>query len=393
MCAHSARRLTLALSATFISALAGCSPDSTPTAPARSAEPDLVRSAFLLTIDVGSGRITVGRPAARTVNAEGPQLSLLGSEAVALEATACTWSAASKSKQKRCTFDLTIRNQLASTDLMAPTTFPQPPQGSTGILVFPYVAAALGVPGGGAVPTDDWDNAPANFFDDFGGCGGKSSGCYRSETYPGPLYGGAASAPRTVGFDVDKNSHSVSVYVVVAADLRENPLQTVRLSASDEACGYLTELGDQIVLGTASDIRFGDDLNTGTSGRGFCSFALPASTIHVEAAMLEVHQTMVLSTPYQNAAAVVDHLDIGSTLDISDWDRGSISAAFGTISSDATLGRKALDVTDAVKFDVAFSRTNTQFRFRFPIVVKGVAVFAGPNQANAPELVLSYRNP
>ena len=82
---------------------------------------------------------------------------------------------------------------------MTPTTFPKPPQGE-GLLVFPYTAAALGVPGGGAVPNALWDEAPINFFNDFGGCaGGKTSDCYRWERYSSPLAAGETSAARTSG--------------------------------------------------------------------------------------------------------------------------------------------------------------------------------------------------
>jgi hypothetical protein len=64
------------------------------------------------------------------------------------------------------------------------------------------------------------------------------------------------------------------------------------------------------------------------------------------------------------------------------------------ISSDATLGTKTLDVKAELQNDVLNARAASQFRFRLvPSFVDGIAVFAGPAQAGAPELVLSYRKP
>lgn len=386
---RSARHLAFALSATLVTALAGCASDRAPTGPAAVAPPELGRAAFLLTIDVASGHITVGRPAVQSSRSEGPALSLVGSEAIALQATACTWGVAANPRQKRCTFGLAIQNQLSSTDLTTPTTFPQPTLGVNGILVFPYVAASLGVPGGGATPTADWDNPPANFFNDFGGCGAKSSDCYRSETFPVPLYGGETSPSRTVGFDVDKNAHSVSVYVVVAADLRDNPVQTVRLAATEDLCGYLLDLGSHVELGEFPEIRVGDE--SGLFARGFCSFRLPPPPIRVEAATLALYQTNVFALPYEYGRIEVDHLDFGGTLDPADFLLSGFQA--GVISSDPTLGTKTLDVKTEVQSDYVYARMNSQFRFVLVPYYGGVAVFAGPGQAGAPELILSYRRP
>jgi hypothetical protein len=219
-----------ALAAAILALAAACADDRAPTAP-DAPPPDFAAMAHKLTIDVATGRITVAGPPGPASAPGGARLafSLIGAEAVEMKASDCTFSSITgSSKQKRCTFQLTLTNKLEFTDLVTPTTFPRPPQGTTGILVFPYTAAALGVPGGAAVPSPDWDNAPRNFFNDFGSCsGGKTSDCYRWEGFDGPLYAGTTSESHTVGFDVDKNAHSVRVDIVVAADLRDNPLTTL----------------------------------------------------------------------------------------------------------------------------------------------------------------------
>ena len=166
--------LTLALAAACSSE--PTSPDTRPTEPA-----DLSRTAFLLTIDVASGRVTVGRPQQASRSSAGPagrpSFSLIGSDAISLHAGNCTFSSIpNNSKLKSCSMTLSIENRLASTDLVSPTSFPKPPAGVSGILVFPYTVASLSVTGGTAVPNALWDGAPANFFNDFSGCAsGKTS--------------------------------------------------------------------------------------------------------------------------------------------------------------------------------------------------------------------------
>ncbi|MGH7581103.1 MAG: hypothetical protein ACREM9_13065, partial [Gemmatimonadales bacterium] len=127
-----------------LAAAMACSPDSPATGPEfPTAPPDLAESAYELRIDVASGRITVTAPPAlvRVVPATGSTManSLLGRDAVRLHPTDCSFSVIpNNSKQKRCTLNLAIENLLQFTDLVTPTTFPRPPQGTTGLLVFPY---------------------------------------------------------------------------------------------------------------------------------------------------------------------------------------------------------------------------------------------------------------
>jgi hypothetical protein len=173
--------------AVFVALVAAtaCAPDNHPTMPDAGPPPGMARATFLLTIDVATGVITVGGPGGEAAGQSGATMSLVGDDAVGLQASNCTWTNIAQNK-KRCTFDLALANRLSETDLVTPATFPRAPDGANGILVFPFSSAALGVPGASASPSPDWDHAPANFFNDFSGCSGKTSDCYRYETFPGP---------------------------------------------------------------------------------------------------------------------------------------------------------------------------------------------------------------
>jgi hypothetical protein len=393
-----------ALTVAILALAAACAPDQGPSAPeSPGAPPDLAGSAFRLTIDVASGRVEVAapRPAASTA-AAGPSFSLIGSDGVEFRGTgtngsiSCSWtSIPTNSKQKRCTFDFTLTNRLQFTDLVTPTSFPRPPQGTMGILVFPYTAAALGVPGGGATPSPDWDNAPANFFNDFGGCGGgKTSDCYRWERFTAPLYAGTTSEVHTVGFHVDKAAQSVSAYIVVAADLRDNPVQSATLTGRADLCGTWHQFDDQadpgnLIVGAQSDDEF----------RGLCGFSLAVlNGKSLVSATLDVKQRGVSGSPYDELGnVVVDHAEydpfsVGDHIAVT-----SLQSNIGTLSTDPELEHKTLDVLTAVEDDLLNGRRTSQFALRFDqahhISPVAFALFDGVGTADEPTLVIRYRNP
>jgi hypothetical protein len=69
---------------------------------------------FELTIDVATGQVTVARPGTRAMPG-GPSFSLLGAEAVGIQATACTFSAIpNNTKLKRCEGACVAARPLAS---------------------------------------------------------------------------------------------------------------------------------------------------------------------------------------------------------------------------------------------------------------------------------------
>jgi hypothetical protein len=260
--------------------------------------------------------------------------------------------------------------------------------------VFPFAAAALGVPGGSAIPSTDWDNEPANFFNDFGGCSGKSSDCYRSETYAAPLHGGEMTEYRTVGFDVDRNAHSVSVYIVVAADLRDNPIHETTMLPGAMQCGVVERRdGAETSINVAGDLfsaGFFDDGNRTITWRLFCGFNLPAdfAGASVKQATLRMHQRDANGSPFP---AVVDHVDFGPELDAADYSTTPLAANMGMQSNDETIGYRELDVTAAVQDDASSGRSRSQFRVVLLSPEPNSFVSFSRPEPNAPELVVVWR--
>ena len=391
------RHLSLAAFALAALALAGCADDrlehpAGPDAP----PPDLSYIGFRLTIDVASGQVTVARPATPST-AGGPSLSLLGADVVGIQATSCTFSAIpGNTKLKRCTMQLSVTNRLDGVALVRPR-FPTPPAGTNGILLFPFTASAQTITGSTAVANADWDNGPANFFNDFASCaGGKASDCYRSETLSGPLLPGETSEVRTVGFDVPKAVQNASTFVVVAADLG----RMLALAPTDDRCGTIrsrpTNNGSDVVTVSAPfGISAGrhEDQNSQQveTSKGFCGFALgglPASAT-VLSISLRLAQNGVSGTPYSDGSVLADHMDLGTELDADDFDASALSA-LGTLSTDADLEYKALDVTAAVLADVTASRAFSDFRVVLSNANEESVRFDGPAGANPPQLLVAY---
>jgi hypothetical protein len=404
--------------------LCACAADApAPTDP--TVQPDLRPSAFTLQIDGRTGRIIVAPPQSVTRTDGGVRLmnSLLGGDALAVSATDCVFSPVpGNTKRRRCTFSITLTNRLTVTDLVAPATFPKPPVATDGILVFPYTAAGLSDIGGTALANADWDRAPANFFNDFGGCTtARYNDCYRSEPFP-TLYAGSRSLPRQVGFDIDADAVSVSAYLVVAADLRDNPLQTVTIQSVDAddgtLYGRLTTGGTGTsCCGAAAGIYVGQ-ANLATEfgavdpglARGFLRFglgALPAAS-DIVGATLRVQQLsaglQASADPYQLLGnVVVDHMDFGATIEAGDFQLVAIAPATATLSTNNTAELKSTDVTALVRADLSAGRTRTDVRLRFNAEVLGTpaeayrGTFFGETsglisaQGPRPELVLTYR--
>jgi len=103
------RNRSLRAGALAVLALAGCT-DGRSDQPAgpTSPPPDLSSAGFRLTIDVASGLVTVARPAGSRA-AGAPSFSLLGTDAIGIQASACTFSAIpGTSKLKRCSLQLSV---------------------------------------------------------------------------------------------------------------------------------------------------------------------------------------------------------------------------------------------------------------------------------------------
>jgi hypothetical protein len=186
----------------------------------------------------------------------------------------------------RVTFDVSLTNKLASVQLITPT-FPTPPAGVTGVLLFPYSTTVTTTSGGVSVggdgtdviieqpnrgqtaPSIDWNGdgsagsgAPFNFFNDADCSAAGANDCYRWEAYASPLAAGATSLARTVGFDIDPTVANFRARLIVAADLQNSgpaPVGTV--------AGTVTSPSAGAIIGAIIAVTPGAGL-TGTSGAG-----------------------------------------------------------------------------------------------------------------------------
>lgn len=198
----------------------------------------------------------------------GPNFSILAGDVIQLSTSAFSASAVGQfvPNKVRVNFDVNITNRLPGIELITPT-FPEPPAGVTGILLFPYQLVVTTTNGGTSVGGDgtdvivelpnrgavessiDWNGtgaagggAPHNFFND-AGCAPGASDCYRYEAFTVPLAGGATTEARTVGFDIDPTVSNFRARLIVAADLRATgatPVGTIQGSVTSPQRGPLS---------------------------------------------------------------------------------------------------------------------------------------------------------
>jgi len=189
-------------------------PDATPL--------ELRGRAIALTVDVGAGTVRQAGPGAMEGSVSGPQYSLIGQREVVASVTNVTRTTAS-GHRVLIRFDLALTNQLENSDLV-PSTFPAPPADE--VVAFPFSTDPAALFGLRVIATGDWDGAPWNFFND-AVCVGftPTSDCYRWEGFGPTIPAGGTTPGRTVGFHVDASVTSFTVYIVVAADIRERPPQ------------------------------------------------------------------------------------------------------------------------------------------------------------------------
>ena len=174
--------------------------------------------------------------------------------------------------------------------------------------------------------------------------------------------------------------------------------QTMTLSAAASLDGFQSSNGGG---NTGIEIRAGRNSNLIT--RGFVSFdisGIPSGKI-IDSATLRLYQTSITGNPYGVGSSLkVDHLDYGSTFENADYSAGSISSSFGTLTANATIEWKDLDVLDRLKNDISAGRTRSQYRLHFAIeniggdVTGDFANFESANNStgsgNTPQLVVKY---
>jgi hypothetical protein len=201
----------------------GCTQDSPlgssdPVTPPRA---ELLRAAVRIHVDLVNRTAVTMSPDARSATATGLSLALLGQSELRADVIGPIRRSAVgefTKKKVRVAMDLALTNLLTNAAFVPPS-FPTPPAGTSGVLLFPFSTTVSGG-SGNIAPSPDWDGSPINFFNDIDvTCSLFKSDCYRWEAYPAPLTGGATTAARTVGFDGDPSVTAFDTYVVIAADL------------------------------------------------------------------------------------------------------------------------------------------------------------------------------
>lgn len=231
--------------------------------------PSLRQSAFIFDVDVSRGIVKVRVPevsiAPRVEGANGqsaangttPSASILGKDVIEVQTSNFFASpvGAIAPNRVRVQFDVTLINKLTGARLITPT-FPTPPAGQNGLILFPFSAVAVQTSGGIGIENDnvvvvelprggtvnaspDWNGNGApdrpsfpslpgaggeiwNFFND-NSCtavpdAGTTSDCYRYETF-GPVEAAGISTTRRIGFDVDATVGTFRARLIAAADL------------------------------------------------------------------------------------------------------------------------------------------------------------------------------
>jgi hypothetical protein len=247
------RRLTTALVAVGALITTGCASErgvSAPQLPINSPVSQFKPLAFTADVDLRTGKVIIAAPTASTKDSptlsvggvEGPNLSLLGGEAVRLVPSNYTASAvgAFSPNKIRVTFDVSIENKLPGVKFITPT-WPVPP--ASGVILFPLDYTVTTTPGGvtggdgnvviveqpsygGIEPSIDWNGirtagsgAPFNFFNDVNCALTTSNDCFRWEAFDLEILPLTGSTRQTVGFDIDASVAQFRTRMIVAADL------------------------------------------------------------------------------------------------------------------------------------------------------------------------------
>ncbi len=142
-----------------------------------------------------------------------------------------------------------------------------------------------------------------------------------------------------------------------------NPSETRLLEGSGPLDGYRSSNN-----GGSTTVEIWVGRNNVAVFRGFISFDLTSlpSNITIEKAILKISQVGKVGNPYLvGGTVVIDHLDYGSSLESSDYNRLAIKTHIGVLSDNDVSGEKKVEVTDSIKNDLYYKRQNSQYRLRF----------------------------
>ena len=156
---------------------------------------------------------------------------------------------------------------------------------------------------------------------------------------------------------------------------------------------------DQTLLGVG---EFGPANQFMNNWRGILTFdisSIPAGATIISAELV-ANQFQVNGDPYFNLGQVlVDHIEMGPTMLGAAYDDftvgGTAGLEIGTLSANANLGIKSVDITGAVERDVSAGLPRTQLRLRFQVENSGDAqidnvFFRGPESPDNAFLKIRY---
>lgn len=159
----------------------------------------------------------------------------------------------------------------------------------------------------------------------------------------------------------------------------QNQYTTVTLNTSTGNSNYafdgriVFDSNTSTVLSLKTDVEapVGDaEGDEGNSVRIRSFFSFPISSLFnktIVSATLRLYQSSTVDgAPYTDLGnVIVDHIDLGESLDNSDYNKTAMTSNIGTLSSSPSEGFKTLDVSTYVNSDVSAGRQGSQFRLKF----------------------------
>jgi hypothetical protein len=218
------------------------------TAPVTNNDPgELLRGkAVAIQVDLAAGTARVRGPEPPTAKAS---FALLGRNEISASITNLSRSRVGEftPSRVRVRFDLILTNRLVNSDLV-PSTFPAPP--APQVVAFPFATEPAGLFGLKVVASSDWNGtgatgsgSPHNFFNDAICVSLTPPGdCFRWEAFGAQLAAGGHTRAQRVGFDVDPTVSSFTLYVAVAADIRERAAAAL-IGVSETAPVFAANVG------------------------------------------------------------------------------------------------------------------------------------------------------
>lgn len=145
---------------------------------------------------------------------------------------------------------------------------------------------------------------------------------------------------------------------------------TIVVAVTGPLDGFVGKVGN--VDTTGSELFVGEYLTNPTrSVLGFELGAVPAGATVIEAT-LRVELFDVRGVPFTDLGALVlDHVDLGATIDASDYGSTALASAFATLATTPVQEVKTADVTAQVVSALALGAPRADFRIRFTLESDG----------------------